>query len=257
MLSRSFFGLNALFRKYLPYSKLPTPFAQVFAPMLCAHRARGTALLRCSMSRGYASKGVSDSWWYARRASKARLREARAEAARAEAARAREEELAEADTKRGDKWPEWVEQTTYTRCRPSPSVFDESDVTALLTREMRGFMDRVSAQPPDPWFHRQSEKLVLAALMVHAEDDDGVRRPQFVFGLNAEVSLPAGGSFCAERSAIVAARARFPGISRADFAGIAVLQVPLSSGGIATNPLRPCGACSEWLLKLGEQIPRF
>ena len=26
---------------------------------------------------------------------------------------------------------------------------------------------------------------------VHAEDEDGVRRPQFVFGLNAEVSLPA------------------------------------------------------------------
>ena len=171
--------------------------------MLCAHRARSTAQLGCTL-RGYASKGVSDAWWFARRASKARLSEARAEAARAEAARAREEELAEADTKRGDKGPAWVEQTTYTRCRPSPSVFDESDVTALLTREMRGFMDRVSAQPPDPWFHRQSEKLVLAALMVHAEDDDGVRRPQFVFGLNAEVSLPAGGSFCAERSAIVA-----------------------------------------------------
>ena len=77
------------------------------------------------------------------------------------------------------------------------------------------------------------------------------------------------------------ARARFPGISRADFAGIAVLQaplssgtnrqhrhqptyytnlptllqVPLSSGGTATNPLRPCGACSEWLLKLGEHNP--
>merc|ERR1740124_367724 len=209
--------------------------------MLCAHRyrARSTAQLGCTL-RGYASKAVSDGWWYARRASKARLSEARAEAARAEAARAREEEMAGADPKRGG--PEWVEQTTYTRCRPSPSVFDESDVTALLTREMRSFMDRVSAQPPDPWFHRQSEKLVLAALMVHAEDDDGVRRPQFVFGLNAEVSLPAGGSFCAERSAIVAARARFPGISRADFAGIAVLQVPLSSGGTATNPLRPCGA---------------
>ena len=167
---------------------------------LLAHRARDSELLRCA-PRCYASKGSSDAWWYMRRArlkearaeaSKARLKEARAEAARAEAARAREEELAEADSTRGDREPAWVTQTTYTRRRPSPSVFDESDVTALLTREMRGFMERVSAQPPDPWFHRQSEKLVLAALMVHAEDDDGVRRPQFVFGLNAEVSLPAG-----------------------------------------------------------------
>ena len=33
--------------------------------------------------------------------------------------------------------------------------------------------------------------------------------------------------------------------------------MPLSSDGIATNPLRPCGACSEWLLKLGEQNPSF
>lgn len=205
--ARVCYGLSPRPAKFTPrapertYGPL-TPGAD--GPMLCAHRARSTAQLGCTL-RGYASKAVSDGWWYARRASKARLSEARAEAARAEAARAREEELlAEADTKRGDKGPAWVEQTTYTRCRPSPSVFDESDVTALLTREMRGFMDRVSAQPPDPWFHRQSEKLVLAALMVHAEDDDGVRRPQFVFGLNAEVSLPAGGSFCAERSAIVA-----------------------------------------------------
>ena len=209
--------------------------------------ARGTVLLRCT-ARGYASKAD-----VRKSQSKARLKEARAEAARAEAARAREEELAGADTKRGG--PAWVTQTTYTRRRPSPSVFDDTDVTALLTREMRGFMDRVSAQPPDPWFHRQSEKLVLAALMVHAEGEDGKRRPQFVFGMNAEVSLPAGGSFCAERSAIVAARARFPGVSRVDFAGIAVLQVPLSADSVATNPLRPCGACSEWLLKLGEQNP--
>ena len=129
---------------------------------LLAHRARGTELLQC-VPRCYASKGSSDAWWYMRRA---RLKEARAEAARAEAARAREEELAETDSKRGDREPAWVTQTTYTRRRPCPSVFDESDVTALLTREMRGFMERVSAQPPDPWFHRQSEKLVLAALMV-------------------------------------------------------------------------------------------
>ena len=43
--------------------------------------------------------------------------------------------------------------------------------------------------------------------------------PRFIAGINAEVSLPAGGSFCAERSAIVAARAKFPGLARSDFAG--------------------------------------
>jgi|EP00908_Phaeocystis_cordata_P011615 hypothetical protein len=178
---------------------------------------RGAALQR----RAKASK--ADARAARARDAKARLKDARAEAARVEAARVLAEE-AEAEAPPGE--PEWVGQTTYTRRRPSPSVFDETDVTALLTREMRSFMDRVSAAPPDPWFHRQSEKLVLAVLMVTV---DG--KPHFVSGMNAEVSLPAGGSFCAERSAIVAARAQFPGISRADFAGIAVLQVPLCSTG--------------------------
>ena len=48
-------------------------------------------------------------------------------------------------------------------------------------------MNRVAAKPPDPWFHRKSEKLVLAVLMVHVDGE-----PRFVSGINAEVSLPAG-----------------------------------------------------------------
>ena len=86
-------------------------------------------------------------------------------------------------------------------------------------------MRRATGKPPDPWFHRKSEKLVLAVLMVWVQG-----KPRFVAGINAEVSLPAGGSFCAERSAIVAARAKFPWLSRGDFAGIAVLEVPLVLG---------------------------
>jgi cytidine deaminase len=128
---------------------------------------------------------------------------------------------------------------------------------------MRAFMERTARSPPDPWFHRKSEKLVLAVLMVNVDGS-----PQFVPGINAEVSLPAGGSFCAERSAIVAARAQFPGISREDFAGIAVAEVPLlmdfpgKSGRsiepyIVSNPLQPCGACSEWLRKLQDANAEF
>lgn len=149
----------------------------------------------------------------------------------------------------------WVARTTFSRRRPAPSIFDDTDVAAALTKEMRSFMDRVAAKPPDAWFHRKSEKLVLAVLMVHVEGE-----PRFVPGINAEVSLPAGGSFCAERSAIVAARAMFPGISRADFAGIAVVEVPLVHDRDplrSSNPLRPCGACSEWLTKLQEANPDF
>ena len=128
-------------------------------------------------------------------------------------------------------------------------------MAATLTAELRNFMDKVAEKPPDAWFHRKSEKLVLAVLMVNV---DG--KPHFVPGINAEVSLPAGGSFCAERSAIVAARALFPGISREDFAGIAVLEVPLKHDRDplrSRNPLRPCGACTEWLTKLQEANPSF
>merc|ERR1711969_450671 len=86
--------------------------------------------------------------------------------------------------------------------------------------------------------------------------------PRFVSGINAEVSLPTG-SVCAERSAIVAARAKFPSVSRADFAGIAVVEVPLllerpdGAADAVVNPLRPCGACLEWLSKLQEANAEF
>lgn len=159
----------------------------------------------------------------------------------------------------------WIAQTTFVRRRPAPSVDDpeDGDVANQLTSAMRAFMERTARSPPDPWFHRKSEKLVLAVLMVNVDGS-----PQFVPGINAEVSLPAGGSFCAERSAIVAARAQFPGISREDFAGIAVAEVPLlmdfpgKSGRsiepyIVSNPLQPCGACSEWLRKLQDANAEF
>ena len=159
----------------------------------------------------------------------------------------------------------WIAQTTFVRRRPAPSVDDpeDDDVANLLTVAMRDFMERTAAKPPDPWFHRKSEKLVLAVLMVNVDGS-----PRFVPGINAEVSLPAGGSFCAERSAIVAARAQFPGIERSDFRGIAVAEVPLlmdfpGKAGrsiepyIVSNPLQPCGACSEWLRKLQDANSEF
>ena len=150
---------------------------------------------------------------------------------------------------------DWVVQTAFSRRRQCPSIFDEGDIATALTREMRDFMDRVAAKPPDAWFHRKSEKLVLAVLMVYVDGE-----PRFVPGINAEVSLPAGGSLCAERSAIVAARALHPGIARSDFAGIAVVEVPLLHDRDplrSRNPLRPCGACTEWLIKLQEANPDF
>jgi len=161
----------------------------------------------------------------------------------------------------------WERKTTFVRRRPSPALDDESDETAArLTNEMRRFMDLVAAKPPDPWFHRKSQKLVLAVVMLNVDGE-----PHFVPGINAEVSLPAGGSICAERSAIVAARAQFPGLSRGDFVGIAVCEVPLkldwqnsemaestkNDADALTNPLRPCGACTEWLLKLQDANPDF
>lgn len=133
----------------------------------------------------------------------------------------------------------WIARTSFSRLRPSPELDgDSDDIAALLTKEMRKFMELVAASPPDPWFHRKSEKLVLAVLMVSV--DGGAR---FVSGINAEVSLPAGGSFCAERSAIVAARAQFPGILRSDFKGISVVEVPLVPDWSTDSPPRLTNPC--------------
>ena len=79
-------------------------------------------------------------------------------------------------------------------------------------------------------------------------------------GVLTEVSLPAGGSYCAERTAIVAARSSYPSLSRQDFKGIAILEVPLNYDTPferLDNPLQPCGACGEWLAKLQEENPAF
>lgn len=127
----------------------------------------------------------------------------------------------------------------------------ETDLAAGLTRQMHAFMERVQESRPDPWFHRKSEKLILSVVQVNV---DGV--PHFFEGMNAEVSLPTG-SICAERSAILHARAKLPGVRRCDFMGVAVLEVPLvpEPSEPLANPLQPCGACREWLLKLQEENP--
>ena len=67
------------------------------------------------------------------------------------------------------RWGSWVAATTFSRRRATPPLDfpgAKDDVAALLTGKMREFMDRVGGNPPDPWFHRKSEKLVLAMLMV-------------------------------------------------------------------------------------------
>lgn len=145
-----------------------------------------------------------------------------------------------------------LEKPQYVRRRRVDEL-PPADVVAGLTREMQVFMSRVQEYQPDPWFHRKSEKLVLAVVQV---DVDGV--PHFCEGMNAEVSLPTG-AVCAERSAVLHARAKFPGLRRADFAGVAVLEVPLvpEPADPVQNPLQPCGACREWLLKLQEENPDF
>lgn len=133
------------------------------------------------------------------------------------------------------------------------SEVHESEVAAGLTRAMQTFMDKVQDSRPDPWFHRKSDKLVLSVLQV---DPGG--EPHYFQGINAEVSLPTG-SVCAERSAILHARARFPNLVRKDFVGIAVLEVPLDpeAAESLSNPMQPCGACREWLLKLQEERSEF
>eukprot|EP00439_Symbiodinium_sp_Y106_P081139 s1674_g20.t1 len=110
----------------------------------------------------------------------------------------------------------------------------------------------------DPFFHRKSDRVVLAVL--HVENGGQAR---FARGINSEVSLPTG-SICAERAAIANARTLYPGIMRKQMKGIAVLDVPATvpggGGGDPVelqNPLPPCGACREWLNKIQEESPGF
>ena len=96
-------------------------------------------------------------------------------------------------------------------------------------------------------------------------------------GVNVEVSMPTG-TLCAERNAIGNALAADQSVRRQDMLGVAVLSVSLEprteapdvprgataahssaelSDVVALNPLDPCGACMEWLKKIGEVNPDF
>ena len=140
--------------------------------------------------------------------------------------------------------------------RPLSSI-PEADDVHLLTKEMRRYIGEYKRNGAEPFFHRKSGRVVLSLLHVEHEGKD-----QFVRGINSEVSLPTG-SVCAERTAIGNARASFPNIIRKQMKGIAVLEVPLLNNWDADvnqdllNPLPPCGACNEWLLKIGEENPGF
>ena len=96
---------------------------------------------------------------------------------------------------------------------------------------------------------RKSQKPVLAVLEV--ERPDGTR--EYVRGMNLEVSMPTG-SLCAERNAIGTALAQRPGLMRREIRRVAVLS---AYPGSTLNPLPPCGACREWLLKIAEVQPDF
>jgi cytidine deaminase len=148
----------------------------------------------------------------------------------------------------------WITHRSYMRRRALASI-PEDDLTFGLTRAMRDYMEKVVSERPDPWFHRKSDRIVLAVLRI---DVDG--EAHYVQGMNAEVSLPAGGSYCAERTAIVAARSRFPFVLRKNFSGIAILEVPLDFDtplDAMENPLESCGACMEWFAKLQDGNPAF
>eukprot|EP00929_Paragymnodinium_shiwhaense_P114729 TRINITY_DN83220_c0_g1_i1.p1 TRINITY_DN83220_c0_g1~~TRINITY_DN83220_c0_g1_i1.p1 ORF type:complete len:425 (-),score=60.26 TRINITY_DN83220_c0_g1_i1:26-1300(-) len=144
------------------------------------------------------------------------------------------------------------EELRYFRRRRLQDIPDE-DIAATLTMKMREFMDSLQESRPDPWFHRKSDKLVLSVVCVEV---DGALR--YFTGMNAEVSLPTG-AVCAERSAILHARNVIPGLRRENFKAIAVVEVPLEPEPEedVSNPLPPCGACMEWLLKLQEANPDF
>jgi cytidine deaminase len=87
--------------------------------------------------------------------------------------------------------------------------------------------------------------------------------------MNLEVSMPTG-TLCAERNAIGNALAADQTLCRRHLQAVAVLSLTLDRDGeivggpeesgapeVALNPLDPCGACMEWLKKVGEVNPEF
>jgi len=109
---------------------------------------------------------------------------------------------------------------------------------------------------------RKTGKAVLAVLVTQKAGD---LQPVYWRGMNIEVSMPTG-TLCAERNAIGNALAADQTMGRSDMKAVAVLSIPLLKDSsqqqqvldtVALNPLDPCGACMEWLKKIGEVNPDF
>jgi len=130
-----------------------------------------------------------------------------------------------------------------------------SDPVGKLTRQMQAYLKWHRKFGAEPFFHRKSQRVVLALLHVEVDGNS-----QYMRGINSEVSLPTG-AICAERAAIVKARTDLPGIRREHMKGIAVLEVAADFAAPGTvslnNPLPPCGACREWLEKIQEESRGF
>lgn len=147
---------------------------------------------------------------------------------------------------------------SFGRCLKETRALQKNEDVYKLTAEMRNYVTWYRKNGMDPFFHRKSDRVVLAVL--HVEYGG---QACFARGINSEVSLPTG-SICAERAAIANARTHYPGTGRKQMKGIAVLEVPVTVGRVARaghqelqNPLPPCGACREWLNKIQEESPGF
>lgn len=128
-----------------------------------------------------------------------------------------------------------------------------------MENHVRKFVEnKAFGELPTFWL-RKSRKGVLAVLCVRethrGTTGDGLH---YYYGINTEVSLSTG-SLCAERSAIGAALAEQPDLPRRDFVCVAVLAVTLGDekASSSRNPIDPCGACREWLLKIANVNPDF
>jgi len=147
----------------------------------------------------------------------------------------------------------WIIRKEYTRVRHLQQIA-KADPVRQLTEALRVYMHTVRETKLDAFWHRKSNRVVLAMLYVLLPSGEA----HFVHGINTEVSLPTG-SICAERAAITRARTQMVNIHRGHMKGIAVIDVPFGDSDEAQlhNPLPPCGACREWLEKIQEESRRF
>ena len=122
-------------------------------------------------------------------------------------------------------------------------------LTTVNDRVVAGEHDLPLKNEIQSFWLRKSQKPVLAVLEIVRPDG----KPEYVRGMNLEVSMPTG-SLCAERNAIGTALAQRPGLLRREIRRVAVLS---AYPGSTLNPLPPCGECREWLLKIAEVQPDF